>query len=413
MHRGNRFLPAIAAIALASIPCSQAWADPCLGQINEDGFGNAKNSYAFAMKAFGDYLYVGTLNHGIAGQIDDLDSPDPRPTPKQSQPGVTGTQIWRFDGLDWSQVVGDGFGTRNNEGTRSMAVYKNALYAGTVNARDGLEVWRSSDGATWKSVAKHGFGDPANYSVRSMTTWRKKLWVGTVNARGGELWSYDGSTWARVIAGGIANGRNYALSDLRVSQDRLLVSTWNLDGAEMYQFDGSNWTQLVGGSAAARAGFGDVTNTGIFSTAEFHGALYASTRNYDKGFALWKSKDLGKTWKPVITNGMGDSTQKFGWTLLVHDDQLFIGTLVLGTGETERSLLGGRVYRSPDGTTWGEDVGPNGRLAPPGFGHNLNYGVRTLESFFGELYIGTAQSFVSKQTTGAEVWKRNSAECED
>ncbi len=33
-----------------------------LEQVNEDGFGNHNNRYAWSMKSFGDHLFVGTLN---------------------------------------------------------------------------------------------------------------------------------------------------------------------------------------------------------------------------------------------------------------------------------------------------------------------------------------------------------------
>ena len=42
--------------------CPPSGVNPCLHQVNADGFGNALNRYAWSMKVFGPYLYVGTLN---------------------------------------------------------------------------------------------------------------------------------------------------------------------------------------------------------------------------------------------------------------------------------------------------------------------------------------------------------------
>ena len=72
--------------------------------------------------------------------------------------------------------------------------------------------------------------------------------------------------------------------------------------------------------------------------------------------------------------------------------------------------VGGRLYRSHDGSTWVEEVGPFGSLAPPGFDDDLNHGLRTLESYQGALFVGTAQCFFCDfAVTGAEVWRRDAS----
>ncbi len=399
------------ALALASAALTARGEEPCFTQINADGFGNPKNTYAWSMKAFRDHLYVGTLNKAAVGGIADLelDGGGLRPAARRD---VTGAQLWRYDGSVWTQVVPDGFGSKNNEGIRNLAVYGDALYAGTLNPLGGAEVWRSTDGSQWVRVGKNGLGNILNSSIRGMVAWRDKLWVGTVNQLGGELHSFDGSTWTKVAKRGIDEARNDTLADLRVHGDDLFVATWNGQGARLYRFDGVTWTSLVGGSAATAAGFGDPENTGILSLASFRGALYASTRNFDTGFSVWRTMDAGATWQQVVANGFGDARQRYGWKLFVFGDELYLGTFVSGDSGPDQYTLGGRLYRTADGTTWSEEVGPAGIFAPAGFGDGRNYGVRSMESYFGELHLGTAQCFFCTfPVTGAEIWHRDPAGC--
>jgi hypothetical protein len=368
------------------------------------------------MKAFGDGLYVGTLNKRSLGSLLDLEvRPQLFPLTLGKDPSsgvVTGTQIWRYDGSSWTAVVPDGFGSKRNEGTRSFAVFDGALYAGTLNQAAGCEVWRSTDGFSWSQVARRGFGTPANESVRGMTVWRNALWVGTLNSRGGELWKYDGSAWTQVAKRGITDPDNATIAELTVFQDQLYVGAWNQKGARMYRYDGATWTDLVGGAAATPAGFGDPATGGFFTIVEFHGGLYATTFNFDRGFSVWRSLDQGLSWQAVVIDGLGDVRQRYGWRLVVHDDRLILGTFVMGDSGPDQYKLGGRLYASTDGVTWTEEVGPHGELVGAGFGDGLNYGVRALESFSGDLYIGTAQCFFcSFPITGAEVWRHDSASC--
>ena len=63
-------------------------------------------------------------------------------------------ELWSYDGTKWEQVVGDeahqkdnvnppnGFGDNYNWGFRTMKVYKNNLYVGTINFETGCELWK-------------------------------------------------------------------------------------------------------------------------------------------------------------------------------------------------------------------------------------------------------------------------------
>ncbi len=381
----------------------------CVTQVNADGFGDPSNRWAWSMKAFGDHLYVGTLNRGSGATSDDPDLAGPVAASEQ---GTTGTQIWRHDGAGWQQVVGNGFGNRFNLGVRNFVVYRDALYAATHNPATGAEVWRSSDGAAWSRVGEPGLGDRGNVSVRGAVVWRKQLWLGTANARGAEVWSFDGTTWRRVVSRGVDDVGNHTVGEIVPAGDQLFIAAWNARGARVYRFDGSAIVPVVGGFAATAAGFGDPGNVEILSMAVFGDALYASTGNPRSGFAVWRTRDLGASWQPVLTGGDGDPSRAFGWRLFPYGEQLYLGTYTSADADTNTTRRGALLYRTKDGSTWVQEVGPRGKLAPAGFGDARNLGIRGLESFFGDLYVGTAQCYgCASSATGAEVWRRAADAC--
>ena len=93
-------------------------------------------------------------------------------------------------------------GDRNNQGPKSMAVYNNNLYVGTYNPITGTEVWRY-DGTNWTKVNTNGFGNVNNGMSHSMAVYNNNLYVGTRNdVTGTEVWRYDGINWTQVNANG-------------------------------------------------------------------------------------------------------------------------------------------------------------------------------------------------------------------
>jgi hypothetical protein len=81
----------------------------------------ASNVAVLDTQAFGPYLYVGTGNQESGGEV------------------------WRTDGIAWTQVVSGGFSDVNN-GIDAFAVLSGAIYAATDNSVTGVEVWRSTTG---------------------------------------------------------------------------------------------------------------------------------------------------------------------------------------------------------------------------------------------------------------------------
>jgi len=112
-----------------------------------DGFGDLYNKYAWSMfEASDNSIWVGTWNmQSFSG----------------GYPGSSkGCEIWRYDGNDWEEIVGDnesseipnGFGSNLNMGARSMIEYpenSGIIWVGTLNLdfKDlktfaGCEIWK-------------------------------------------------------------------------------------------------------------------------------------------------------------------------------------------------------------------------------------------------------------------------------
>ena len=109
------------------------------------GFGDIKNEYPWSMEVFEDYLYVGTA------RLDPIDFIISKPS--KNLPfgflGISvdtpcgGTQIWRYDGVEWLKINNDGFGDIYNVGVRELKVYQNSLIGLTMNVKTGCEMWKT------------------------------------------------------------------------------------------------------------------------------------------------------------------------------------------------------------------------------------------------------------------------------
>jgi len=110
-----------------------AWAvgaqGPSWKQVNIDGFGNSSNEGVISLAVFSDTLYAGTYNGN-------------------------GGEIWRMDS-PWTAVITSGLGYTHNRGIDHLIEFNNYLYAGTLNVADGGEVWRY-DGLGWTQGGSGG-----------------------------------------------------------------------------------------------------------------------------------------------------------------------------------------------------------------------------------------------------------------
>ena len=210
------------------------------------GFGDPTAAAMACMAVYDNYLYVGT------GTI------------------MGSCEVWRWDGATWTAVVGGGsavpagFGG-NNVDAMSMAVYGGELYLATRNDVAGVEIWRY-DGADWtqsvgnlpEAFIAAGFGDTNNTTAFNLCTYRENLYAGTFNpVTGCEVWAFDGTDWTQsvgnqppaLIASGFGSTDNFSSPDMQEYEGKLYVGTQNdVNGCEVWSFDTVNWTRRWGPS---------------------------------------------------------------------------------------------------------------------------------------------------------------------
>lgn len=143
------------------------------------GMGNPHHDMIYDLEVFKGHLYAGVYNYARGGGA-----------------------LWRSaDGAVWEVVAGEsgapypaGFGDQANHGLVELAAFEGVLYAGTSN-EEGAQLWASADGWVWQRIVgpecglSAGFGNPANRAVISMTVFKNRLYVGVDNPKeGGGIW---------------------------------------------------------------------------------------------------------------------------------------------------------------------------------------------------------------------------------
>ncbi len=226
-------------------------------QINETGFGDNANKYAFSSAVYKGDLYVGTLNatYGLLGMASFVLSAPADLVTK-------GGEIWRYDGIEknWTQVVKKGLKNYRNMGVRKMVIFDDCLYGVTANHTTGMEVWRTCNGYDWEVVVDGGFGDRTNTSGRGMGVFKGYLYVGLENrTKGGMLYrTKNGTDWDMVADKGITDSTNLWLSDFAEFNGYLYMGTLNYFGMQAYRTkDGVNFERLF------RNGLKKISNTPV------------------------------------------------------------------------------------------------------------------------------------------------------
>lgn len=343
-------------------------------QVAANGFGNPANEEISALERFNGQLYAGASNYVEGGQIWRTEDAFTwtQVTPLGLGTAYTNTnavifdmivfkgqlyvgvgnweddgipgQIWRSpNGVDWTLVEGEGFGSTHNAGIVNFGVFSNTLYAATYNPSDGLEIWHSPTGNSddWTSVVSGGNGDAQNVICTDLIQFDDALYAVIENeSDGAEIWhTNNGITWTRAITSGFGNADNTQTGGAVAFNGYLYVGTYNgTTGAQLWRFrDGTaGWMRVIGD------GFGDGNNVKIESLAVFSDTLYAVTANEVSGTEVWRSLD-GVAWSQANRDGFGDSDNaKTLWSIAtaVFNHELYIGTA--------NRADGGEVWASSD-----------------------------------------------------------------
>ncbi len=287
----------------------------------------------------------------------------------------TGCEIWKYNGEILEKVASKGFDNTHNSGAWSIAVYQDHLYIGTMNWKQGCQIYRTNDGYNWTKMdipGGDGFGNPMNVYAWDMGIYNNKLYVGTCNLDpngAAQLWQYNGTQWKKMsLPGGDGFGEhaNYGIRNIQEYQNKMMIGTGtsfleNKQGCELWTYEENNntWECLVGDHGIIEDGFGNVNNKYLWSmTEKTDGTLWMGTLNIE----------------PFVKKGPFNST---GCEIYTYD------------GETFKQQLGN------------QNLG--------GFGNPHNFGARSLIEYpenNGNIWVGTFTGDVTdfKDFQGCEIW---------
>ncbi len=251
------------------------------------------------------------------------------------------------DGNEVSVVSDDGFGNKNNQGIFTIESYNGYIYAGTHNPLQGAEVWKlegPDPNEPPKRVIAHGGPRRLNEAAMTMYKFGDHLYVGTV-----------ANHILRMIGG------MKPCDLLRIDQN-------------------DHWQAVTGpGSYTGEAsGFAEKGTSYMWSMCEHDGWFYVGTYDLVPGLTYMV------THPEYLLSVMGIN---FGSDKSVTDKCLTGIQLLLGQKES-----GAGLYKTQDGTNWF-------LVMTDGLGNHNNYGVRTMKSFNGRLFLGLSNPY-----DGLEVW---------
>jgi hypothetical protein len=383
-------LGVVAAVLCALASPAHGESLPPPSPIASDGFGDARNSYAWSMAWFKGALYVGTArsamcveNATIAYYLPDAGFYSHEPTPGVTCPPTIHqadlrAEIWRYEPAAgrWARVYRSpripnprarGRLVARDIGYRGMVVHtgrggRKALYVAALSPDEFIpelrrprppRILRSTDGERFRPlrarppVIHTRLGPYRPIGFRSFATIRGALYVTAAAGLTG-----DGVV-LRVRHPG---GRSPSFE--QVSPPRLAV----------------------------------------FELATFAGRLYAGTGDPESGYGVWRTdRDSPRRWKPVVTGGAGrGSTITSVVSMAPYEGRLYVGAngwqnSVFPASELIRVGRDGRwevVVGNPRRDAEGILRTPLSGL-PDGFGNRFNQHFWRMEAFGRALVLGT------------------------
>ncbi len=309
------------------------------------------------------------------------------------------TSIWRSETGEpgsWTQ-----FWKANREGSiRGMTIHNGLLYLSFYNdyemvskadaaeslifATDGTEVW---------DVLDNAFGNKRNVGIFTIESFNNWLYVGTHNPlQGAELWKMEGpdptAAPVQIMKHGGPRWMNESVLTMQVWNDHLYIGTQasflgrmigGLHPADLLRLDKEDHLEVVVGPhsiGGEKSGFGEGGNAYMWSMCAHDGWFYVGT--YD------------------IVPGL---------TYMLTHPRYILGMMGIGKKATSeakcltmidlirlRPNKGGDLYKTQDGKTWY-------CVMTDGMGNPNSYGVRTMASANGRLFLGMANPY-----EGLEVW---------
>ena len=214
-----------------------------------------KNSSIRAMEVYNDKLYIGTENDEGA-ELWTYDEKSLTKLHKYTElslgemrvyGGYLFTGMWDFEnGTRLYRVLADAADTvlsiddvtppeitgTKNLGIMSMEVFRDKLYCGSSNYRNGFTLIRfetpnaaAGDPNAATLITTDGFGEQANMYAWSLKEFDGCLYLGTFNAFGAaQLWySSSGDEWSKLVTGGFGSRLDWGIRTMAVEGDQLFL----------------------------------------------------------------------------------------------------------------------------------------------------------------------------------------------
>ncbi|HFQ91017.1 MAG TPA: SAM-dependent methyltransferase [Desulfobulbus sp.] len=324
-----------------------------------------------------------------------------------------------YDGEDFELVSEPGLGLGEGfRGARPLVAFKGRLFIAPVMGKkkaqactaDTMTVLVNPDPARqrWEMACKPHFGDSGNRSVYTMCAFGDHLYAGTLNVRDGfQLWKTraEGKPpyhWTRVLAHGAHRGRlNQAVFAMYPFDGALYLGTgiqsggfdreYNVGPAPpeiLRVYPDDSWELITGTPrltpdglkiplSGMEAGFGNLAAAYMWALQEHEGWLYAGTA----------------VWSPFL--------RFYGWQEWPRRIDKIVDPARFA--DFINRDAGFDMWRTRDGVRWFA-------VTENGFGNPYNIGVRTLTSTPYGLFVGVANSFgprVAVQRAAGWVYEEN------
>lgn len=255
----------------------------------------------------------------------------------------------------------------------------------------------ATDGETVWTVMDNGFGNKYNVGIFILQSFNGWLYAGTHNPRqGAEVWKLEGPDPAaapvKVIDNGGPRWLNEAFMTMYVWQDHLYVGAQasfimrfvlgGLKAADLVRIDtGDHWEAVTGPKSIGgeKSGFGERSNAYMWSMCEHDGWFYVGTYDIMPGLNYMLTH-------PKYFFGM------MGLELKAAEPEEKVLLLTAAELAAWKSNYGADLYKTQDGKTWY-------CVNADGLGNHNNYGVRTMKSANGQLFLGLANPY-----DGLEIW---------
>jgi len=254
---------------------------------------------------------------------------------------------------EWRAASVPGFGDANNKTIFEMAVFHEALYAGTLNPVRGFQVWKTDAAGTppyvWHPVIVDGaYRGNLNECVVAMYVFRDALYIGSGIQNGGHDRIYQvgpaaaeiirihpDDSWDLIVGmpRPTPQGRKFPLSGLGPGFGNFFNGyIWRMGehGGCLYAgtFDWSTllpFTLASSGGRRARLAGGTVDELGLAFDRLVQSVGLDNIVKFEGGFDLWCSQD-GEHWTPVTTTGFGNPYNVGVRTMVSTPYGFFLGT---------------------------------------------------------------------------------------